>query len=510
MKRADDLRVFIYARISDKDPEEDKVAGQVADCLKRFGPEYGTAHITEFTDDGISATSGVDRPGWLAMLEAIERGECDVVVATEEERFSRGSRTDKADLFAACMDTGTFWHTIRDGLTDPSKDDDAEFLSDLRDSLGRREVRRKTSRQRDRFDKQTALGKPLWGTRPFGFEKDRITLRESEAAELRWAYSEILNGSSLYEIIQTWNHLGVLTSTGKQWSYATVQQMLKRPRNAGIVMRNDEEQVGVIAQWEPIVTRGEWEATVAILTNPKRRTQPGRKQKHLSSSLIRCGVCGAVMRSASVKQKGVPTPIYKCSSKMVGSNLKTRHPAIQTSIIDPLVREAIVTAFLLGPANLIPNEVQASRGPLEVSLSRVRASRARVINLVVQDLIEEGDAATELAGLKAKEAALEDQLAGLARSSAQAAMTVDLRENLFAGSTVSMDDAVAVKQALRERFDALDIARQRELVRSLLDIEVGLGRGPGRVSITHKVVIGLNEPDIDLTRHARPVSEVSA
>jgi site-specific DNA recombinase len=497
MTPAADLRMFIYARISDKDPKEDKVAGQIADCRKRFGPEYGFSQITEFIDDGISATSGVERPGWLAMLDAIERGECDVLVATEEERFSRGSRTDKADLFTVCTDSGVFWHTIRDGLTNPAKDDDAEFLSDLRDSLGRREVRRKTSRQRDRYVKETALGKPLWGARPFGFEPDRITHRETEANELRWAYSEILNGASLYEIIQTWNHLGVVTSTGKQWSYATVQQMLKRPRNAGIVMHRDVEQVGVEASWQPLVSREDWQATVDILSDPKRRTAAGRKQKHLSASLLRCGVCGAVMRSASVKQKGVPTPIYKCSSKMIGSNRGTKHPAIQTRIVDPMVRDAVVAAFTFGPTELFPTVKSTGTGALEASLSSIRGARARIIKLVSSDLIDEGDAASDLAELKAREATVSEELAALSRASAQLAGTVNLRAALDV-KRVDIEDVVKVRDALGERFDALTIAEQRKLVRDLLDIEVGLGRGSKRVTITHTKVLSLNEDaDID-------------
>jgi site-specific DNA recombinase len=484
--------MFIYARISDKDPVEDKVAGQIADCRKRFGPEYGTTQITVFSDDGISATSGATRPGWLAMLEAIERGECDVVVATEEERFSRGSRTDKADLFTACVEGGVFWHTVRDGLVNPAKDDDAEFMSDLRDSLGRREVRRKTARQRDRYEKETAAGKPLWGARPFGFEVDRITHRDDEVTELRWAYGIITTGGTLYEIIQTWNRLGVLTSTGKSWSYATVQQLLKRPRNAGIVMRRDVEQVGVEAQWKPIVSREEWQAAVDILTDPMRRTKPGRKPKHLSSSILRCGVCGAVMRSGGSGKKGEPVAIYKCTSKMIGNNLGTRHPTIQVQLVDPLIRDAVVAAFTFGPNELMPTQKNPASGPLEADLSKIRGARARLIKLVSDDLIEEGDAAAQLGQLKVREAAKTAELAELSRSSARSALAVDLRDDLFTGR-IEVGDIVKAKAALGERFDALTLNEQRQLVKDLLDIEVGRGRGIGRVSITHKKVLSLNE-----------------
>jgi site-specific DNA recombinase len=447
-----------------------------------------------YSDDGISAFSGKPRTGWLKLLSDLKSGDFEVVLAVAEDRLARSSE-EKIGFQSACSKYGITWHTIAGGKLDPSSAG-GSMMSTITGAIAQYESAIKVERLRARFAEETALGNPLWGTRPFGYARDRLTLDPVEAPLLQEAYAVILAGGSIYSIIKGWNSRGIRTSTGKEWSYATVQQMIRRPRNAGIVMRNDEEQVGVVAAWAPIIDRADWDAAMAILSDPKRRTAPGRKQAHLAAGLAICGVCGAPMRSASVRLKGVLTPILKCSTK---ANLQTtteRHPTIQLDRLDPLIRAEVVSAFLVGPANLVPADGLGSPAKLDAELSIARAARARLIGLVAKDLIAEGDAAVELGEIKNREAAIEEQLSELARSSARAAMTVDLRAELFAGNTVSFNDSAKVKMLLGERFDALPIEKRRELVRTLLDIRIGLGRSIDRVAITHRIVHSLNDAEV--------------
>ena len=47
------------------------------------------------------------------------------------------------------------------------------------------------------------------GTRPFGFEDDRVTIRESEAVLIREAATRVLTGETLYAIRKDWIERGV-------------------------------------------------------------------------------------------------------------------------------------------------------------------------------------------------------------------------------------------------------------------------------------------------------------
>src|SRR5690242_13071875 len=84
-------RAAIYARLSRaQDEKVATVAVQVKNLraeAKRRGLTVGAEHV--FTDDGISAFSGKDRPGFTALLDAIYGGEVEYVLARDMARLSR-------------------------------------------------------------------------------------------------------------------------------------------------------------------------------------------------------------------------------------------------------------------------------------------------------------------------------------------------------------------------------------------------------------------------------------
>ncbi len=510
-------RAVLYARISDDEPDYDKPAVQLGN-LRKVAKAAGY-HIVDEFHDRVSAYANAkgelkDRPGYEAMVRGVGTGRYDVVLAVHPDRLSRDTST--ASVFKQlCRRNGVNIHTKTMGLL--NLDDPMErAMSSVMDVFSELDVAVRMAKQADRFEDEVSHGRPLWGTRPFGYNADRLTLNEEEAKEIRWAYDVVLGGGTLYSIITSWNQRGILTTSAGQvrksksgrkvevtgqWSYATVQQLLRRPRNAGIVMHNDVEQVGVKARWETLVTREELEAVTAILTDSKRNTAPGRKGRkpvHLLSSVIYCAVCGAVMRSGSMVSSGKRVSIYKCSSKANGGNVGERHPTIRTTAIDALVREAVVDAFVFGPADLLgTDEGVESTAPLDAELSKLRASRSRLLQLVeIDDRIDMADVASQLAGIKSREQELESQLAERARNAAQAGMTADLRRGLFGQGQVSFKRVGMAREALGERFDALPLEQRKVLVRDLLDVRVGLGRSMSRVTVHHLVVESLNGDDI--------------
>src|SRR5664280_1906847 len=137
-------RAGIYCRISKADPNQPKVEAQEDDC-RRLAQANGYDVVAAYADDGISASTFQNRPGWNQLLADITAGKIDVVLATEEERFTR-QPNEKQLLALTCSTVGTTWHTVRGGIIDPATAEGA-FLSGLTGLLARREVRRKAERQ---------------------------------------------------------------------------------------------------------------------------------------------------------------------------------------------------------------------------------------------------------------------------------------------------------------------------------------------------------------------------
>jgi len=137
-------RAAIYCRISKKEPKVEKVELQQAACRELAkANKYLVQGV--FTDDGVSASTGALRPGWQSLLAAIAKGDFDVILAVEEERFTRDDR-DRFEFSAICAAADVSWHTCRGGLIDPATAD-GHFISTIMGALGRREVRRKAERQ---------------------------------------------------------------------------------------------------------------------------------------------------------------------------------------------------------------------------------------------------------------------------------------------------------------------------------------------------------------------------
>src|SRR5690606_14670705 len=105
-------------------------------------------------------------------------------------------------------------------------------------AIAQHEVEHRAERMRRNQRQLVDDGRWYGGTRPFGWrieEGGRPVIDEAEAAVVRDASTRVLAGVSLGSIIRELNEAGVTTTTGRPWSYATLRQMLTRPRNAGVV-----------------------------------------------------------------------------------------------------------------------------------------------------------------------------------------------------------------------------------------------------------------------------------
>ena len=128
----------------------------------------------------------------------------------------------------------------------------------------------------------------------FGYDDDELVAHEADA--IRNAYLALLNGASLGGIAKQWNEEGLRPLRAKAWTGATVRQLLKRERNAGLQVYQGEILEGVETTSPAIVERDVWDAACTVLADPKRRTGPetvGRK--YLLSGLAICGECGQPM-----------------------------------------------------------------------------------------------------------------------------------------------------------------------------------------------------------------------
>jgi site-specific DNA recombinase len=149
------------------------------------------------------------------------------------------------------------------------------------------------------------------GTRPFGFDDDRVTIRPAEAEAIRDATRRVLAGESLRSISLDWHTRGIVTPAGNRWRLSSIRRMLTSYRVAGV--REHRGEPAAEAVWPPIVDREQHERLRAILLDPGRRTTGSAPRAYPLRGLAVCGLCGRLLVSGpKAGPDGTTRRGYRC------------------------------------------------------------------------------------------------------------------------------------------------------------------------------------------------------
>ena len=303
------------------------VDDQLADLRKRaaalgwgVGPVIIENDTSAFKRRKVSLPDGrkalrVIRPGFREALDLLQTGRGDGLLALDLDRIARDPR-DLEDL----IDVIESRHIPVDSVTGSLRlANDADItmarVMVAMANKSSRDTARRVSRARLR---QAEAGRPRHGgRRPFGYEAGGLVVRQAEVAEIVRAADAILAGVSLRQAAADLRRRGVPTVTGVPWTPGALKEILLRPRNCGLVVHGGEVLEGVTAAWPPILPRDTWEAVVAILSDPNRRTSPGNTPRWLRSLIYRCGHPDCIeLDPPSTLRVGTsgkrPQPAYRC------------------------------------------------------------------------------------------------------------------------------------------------------------------------------------------------------
>jgi site-specific DNA recombinase len=492
-------KAAIYARISKTESDVDKVENQVEE-LKKLATLHGYEIIAIHTDDDISAFRGTSpRSGYISLMNGLKAQAYDVVLATEPQRLTRGSATDLDLLQAHCVKAGAFIHTRSAGVQDPATPT-TKALMQIMDVIGGLEVETRIERQKARTRADLAAGLPTKGLRPFAWEIDRITVRESEAVHIRNAYKDVLEkGSSMWRIAQNWNAAqiqtdgmnrerkskadGVRRKPSSVWTSTTVRQILVRPRNAGILQHNGEEMP--TSKIAPIVSRDDFEALkIAIKGTPMPR---GPKPQYLLGGLLEC-ICGQRMhasKSASGRkgQTRHHYKIYRC--RLYGYDKSRSHVTIQLSIADEAAREKFVMA--LGAENFEFEPFDRSKLlAFQSDMLLLLNNETQLTELLLEDIGDTKLLRAKLRSLREEKNAVNLEIQNLVATSEESAALEAYRSRcreLDYGSPD--DDVVEALQMGLHAWEELPMDTRRSIIRSHFHVRVTKGgRGAARVKVT--------------------------
>jgi DNA invertase Pin-like site-specific DNA recombinase len=445
------IRAGIYARISsDREGDGLGVRRQVADC-EALAERKGWTVIDRYFDDDVSAWSGRPRPEYRRMQEDIRAGLLDAVVVWHLDRLHRQPReleeffdlVDAAGLSRLASVAGDVDLATHDG----------RFTARILGAVSRKESDDKSRRVRRKVEEIALSGRVGGGgTRPYGFEPDRVTIRESEAVVIRDCVARFLAGEAIRSICADLNDRGVATVSGGTWKTQVLRTLIGSPRISG--QREHRGEIVADAVWPAIVSPADTARVRAILSDPARRTNRSAR-RYLLARLLRCGYCGEALVS---RPTGGGVRRYMCAR---GPNFTgCGHTFIQAGTLELFIVEAVLyrldTPELAAALSRSGSDPDADRCQAEVDAAQAhldelaRAYGERSIGL------SEWLAARE--PIEARVTSAKRQLSRLSRVSA-------------------LDGHIGHGSALRDAWSDLPLTRQSAIVAAVLDHAV---IGPGR------------------------------
>ncbi|WP_194239985.1 recombinase family protein [Amycolatopsis sp. YIM 10] len=335
LANASGVPTFMYARIS-----EDRIGGglgevrQLEDQCEIF-ERFGLRLAGVYVDNDISAYSGKRRPDYEAMLDGLRAGRARAVTAWHTDRLHR-SPTELEEYIAVCDPGGVTTYTVKAGHLDLSTPSGRMVARQL-GAVARFESEHKADRIKAKRLQAAKEGRWQGGPRPFGFEPDGVKHRKIEADEIAEGTKSVLAGVKVHTVVKGVNERGVRTTTGRLFSGPAFQDVLMRPRNAGLAVYQGEV-IGK-AEWKRIVSPAKWRAVVSILKDPARRSSPGNRVRWFGSGLYLCETCGRPSLRCSTVGKNTRS-VYRCRS--TNNQFSKGHVARDARMLDDFAERLIV------------------------------------------------------------------------------------------------------------------------------------------------------------------------
>src|SRR4051794_30024303 len=437
------VRAGIYARISsDRDGDQLGVTRQIEDC-RREAERRGFVVDDLYVDDDISAWSGKQRPEFERMVDDLRTRRIGAVLVWHLDRLTRHPRE-----LEAFMD---LCEELRVELGCVTGDVDlgshiGRLTARMLGGLARYESDHKSERIRRKHEEIAAHGRVSGGgSRPYGYESDKVTVRAAEAAIIRECARRLLAGEPVITIARDLNERGVTSASGGAWSPQTLRRMLASPRISG--QRIHHGEIVAKAVWPAIISAKDGAKIRALLANPERRTNKAAR-RYLLGGLLVCSHCGErlVARPRSGGQRR-----YACARGPGFSGCGKTY--ITAEDVELFVTEAVLHRLDSAALQRTLERKQRKQPDAQRWLSEMEQAQAQLVELAAAY----GNRELSMGELRAARKPIEQRL-----TNARKQLTKVSRSSVI-------DRYIGNGAGLRAEWDSLDLSQQHAIVAAVID-----------------------------------------
>lgn len=262
-----------------------------------------------------------DRPVMQEVLNIIENPKIKAVICIEIERLARGNTIDQGTIAQAFKYTGTkIWTPMK--IYNLDLEDDLSYFEDGLYQARKYLVYTKRILSRGRL-RSVKDGKYICSTRPFGYNKVKLTnekgftleINQEEARIISLIFDLAYNDKGTSVIANHLNELHIKPMKNDIWTPACVRNILKNTIYIGKVTWNKRKTVNTLkngnivksrplnneyylidALHEPIIDKDVFDAVQKKMSAKNGKTIKNQFElKNPMAGLIKCGVCGRNM-----------------------------------------------------------------------------------------------------------------------------------------------------------------------------------------------------------------------
>ena len=387
--------VDIYARVSRlkrDEKREPSTNGQIAVCRVRLA-DLGLPEGKVLVDLDRSAWNpNVKREAWDELMDRLESGLSGGVIIFDLERFSRQPKDGERMIDLAARGLLVLDSESEYDLTTPNG---KKAFRDAMNAAAYYSDRLSTRVQRGLRLKAMA-GNPNGSAPRFGFEEDRMTVRQDEADIIREMTSRVMAGEVLLTLVADLNARGIQSTQGNPWDTTSLKNLLIRPINCGRVTFKTNPETGERAvvgrlPGSPIVSEDDFEQVCGIFAARRR----GRPARYLCAAVAVCGApgCGFPLYGRARKElkpyaDGSVRRHYWCV-KSVGGCGKT---SIDQRALDKAA-SVLVVEILSDPRNTAAIETAAAAIASEAARLDLEIAESEAVAEALADRLGRGEIA---------------------------------------------------------------------------------------------------------------------
>ena len=315
------MTAVIYARYSSDNQREESIEGQIRECTA-YAEKNDITIVKHYIDRAISAKTD-NRPQFQQMIKDSDKKLFDIVLVWKLDRFAR-NRYDSARYKTQLKKNGvklmSATEIISEGpegiILESVLEGYAEYYSA---DLAEKVVRGQTE--------NILKGRCNGGRGTFGYTLDserKFHIDPLASPFVLESFTKYRDGLTMKEIRDWLNENGIKNPVGGEFTYNSVEHMLKNRRYIGELKFRDVVVPDAIPPIVPLELFDDVQEKIA-----KNKKAPARRKAeddYLLTTKLFCGYCGALMFGESgTSRTGEVHRYYKCATakKKKGCKKKT-------------------------------------------------------------------------------------------------------------------------------------------------------------------------------------------